>query len=167
MQRIVYKANEYAKKRPFDIIYLAGGINNVTTKCKITKIVTFEWQSEGALSHFLINTMERSLKYLKKENPATKFIFCSIPGAELVYIVPCPTEKDQEIVSNSIWNFNVAIRRLNEDLNVYHPRFDRPIHHMTNGSRKNYYHHLSDGLHPSAFALAKWVQEIVKAMGHN
>ena len=167
LQKIVYEANEYAKKRPFDVIYLAGGINNVTTKCQITKVITFEWQTEAALSNFLIGTMERSLAFLKRENPATKFVFCSIAGAELVYVVPCPTEKDQDVVTNSIWNYNIEIRKQNETLGFYHPRLDRPIHRTTAGSRRNYYRHLRDGIHPTNFTLAKWTQEIVKAMGHN
>ena len=167
LQKLVFEANEYAKKRPFDVIYIAGGINNVTTKCRITKVVTFEWQSEKALSEFLLTTMERSLAFLKREHPATKFIFCSIPGVQLEYVVPCPTIRDQEIVTNSIWNYNVAIRAENKKLNIYHPRLDRPIHRMTAGIRRNYYHHLGDGLHPTDFSLAKWTQELVKAMGYN
>ena len=75
---------------------------NVTTKCKITKVVTFEWLSERALSDFLINTMDNAAAYLKREHPATKFIFCSIPGVFLDYVVPCPTSEQQDIVTNSI-----------------------------------------------------------------
>ena len=167
IQSLIRDADEYAKKFPFDVLYIAGGINNVTTKCRVTKVVTFEWRSEKALSDFLINTMERALNYFKREHPATKVIFCSIPGAHLEYVVPCPTEKDQEIVTNSVWNFNIAVRRNNEELGHYHPRLDRPVHRTTAGSRRNYYHHLSDGLHPGKFMLAKWSQELVKAMGHN
>ena len=79
IQWLIRQADEYAKKYPFDVIYIAGGINNVTTKCKITKVVTFDRLSEKALSDFHINTLEGALKYLKRQHPATKFIFCSIP----------------------------------------------------------------------------------------
>ena len=167
IQALIRNADEYAKKYPFDVLYIAGGINNVTTKCSITKVVTFEWLSVKALSEFLIHTMERALKYFKREHPATKVIFCSIPGVHLEYVVPCPTDKDQEVVTDSVWNFNTAIRENNKKLGHYHPRLDRPVHRRTAGLRKNYYHHLTDGLHPSEFMLAKWCQELVKAMGHN
>ena len=167
IQHLIRNADEYAKQFPFDVIYISGGINNVTTKCKVTKIVTFEWLSESALSKFLITTMENGLYHLQKEHPATKIIFCSIPSVFLEYVVPCPTEDQQEIATNSIWNFNVAVRATNKKLGHYHPRLERPVHRMIAGNRKNYYHHLSDGLHPSQFMLAKWAQELIKSMGHN
>ena len=167
LQGIIRSADEYAKNYPFDVIYIAGGINNVTTKCRITKVVTFEWVTDAALSHLLINTMERALAYFKREHPATKIIFCSIPGVQLEYVVPSPTDEQQETVNRAIWAFNVAVRRNNEKLGFYHPRLDRPVHRMTTGNRRNYYHHLVDGLHPGNYMLAKWAQEVVKAMGHN
>ena len=166
-QTLIRDADDYAKKYPFDVIYIAGGINNVTVKCKITKVVTFEWQSEDALSEFLISTLKKAAAFFKREHPATKVVFCSIPGVLLEFVTPCPTEKDQEIVTNSIWSFNTAVRAINKELDHYHPRLERPIHRVTAGMKKNYYHHLSDGLHPTDFTLAKWSQELVKAMGHN
>ena len=167
IQALIREMDEYAKQFPFDVLYLAGGINNVTVKCKITKVVTFEWQSVSALSNFLITTMKKALKYLRREHPATKIVISSIPGVDLQYVVPCPTDRDQEIVTESIWNFNVEVRAVNKELGHYHPRLERPVHRLTNGTRRNYYHHLDDGLHSSAFMVTKWVQELIKSMGHN
>ena len=166
-QRVIRNADEYADERPSDIIYIAAGINNVTNKCRVTKVVTFEWQSSSALSEYLIDTLNTGYAYLHKWHPTTKFVFCSIPGVLLEGLVPYPTENDQAIVNEAIWSFNIAVRQLNERLGSYHPRLDRPVHRNTRGNHLNNYSYLHDGLHPSTFMLSKWVHELRKAMKHN
>ena len=67
IQALIREADEYAKIYPFDVLYIAGGINDVTVKCKITKMVTFEWQSVAALSNFLISTISTAAILQKRQ----------------------------------------------------------------------------------------------------
>ena len=161
------EASKYAKLYPFDVIYVAGGINHVTVKDKVTRVTTYEWQSEKALTTLLIERINQVGKFLHKNHPATKFVFCALAGVDLVRVVPCPKDIDQVNVDNAVWNFNIELIRKHERTGLYHPRLDRPIHRTARGSRKNYYHHLVDGLHPTEMTLYYWAKEIIKAIQHN
>ena len=73
----------------------------------------------------------------------------------------------QTIVNNSIWTFNIGLIERYKGRHIYLPRLDRPMHRTSRGLRKNYYHHLTDGLHPNELTSYSWAKEILKAVHNN
>ena len=67
IEDLAREAEYYAKNAPFDVIFIAGGICNVTSKNKQTKEITFEWTNSVILATHLIQAMERAEKFLKKK----------------------------------------------------------------------------------------------------
>ena len=139
----------------------------VTVRDRLTGVTTYEWQSEIALVNLLLGRVSQAEKFLHKKHPATKVIFCALAGAQLDLVVPSPCNLDQVNLNNAIWSFNVELVKKYENSESFHPRLDRPVHRTSRGARKDYYHHLRDGLHPNELTLYHWAKEIIKTVQQN
>ena len=102
LQTLAKEASKYATLFPFDIICIAGGINHVTVRDRLTGVTTYEWQSEIALVNLLLGCVSQAEKFLHKKHPATKVIFCALAGAQLDLVVPSPSNLDQVNLNNAI-----------------------------------------------------------------
>ena len=73
----------YLPKHPFDVLYIAGGINDITFKNKLTNQISYEWGNGPGLGDHLTSTVMKADAALKMIFPASKVIFCPLIGSEL------------------------------------------------------------------------------------
>ena len=154
---------------PFDVIYIAGGANNITSKNKLTSLISYEWGQGPELGNHLISTLLGADSRLRKYYPASKIVFCPLVGSDLARVVNAHhvTEMDQKAVDDMIWDFNTEVYRINKERGIYCPALQHQVHRYCKGTRRRYYEHLQDGLHPTESLKKKWALQFVKAMAHN
>ena len=163
IQDLAMEAEYYAQSAPFDVMFIAGGICNVTTKDRLTKKISFEWQDPVKLASYLIKTVEDAEEFLLKKQPASKFIFCPFPGADLGKVLKKPAHAEQEVLNEAVWLFNEDIFKKNQLKNEYAPNFAEPIHREIRGKKRTYLDHLGeDGIHISPELKLKWAKKIIK-----
>ena len=163
IEDLTVEAEYNAQKAPFDIIYIAGGICNVTSKDRQTKKISFTWRNSIELASHLVNTMDSSEKYLFKEHPASTFIFCPLLGADLERVLKKPAAREQIILDEAIWIFNEEVFQRNSMKKVYAPNFADPVYREIRKVKKTFLHHLGDdGIHLSEELQRKWAKKIVK-----
>ena len=71
------------------------------------------------------------------------------------------------MVNNAVFCFNTAVFAVNKRRNTFSPALHRSVHKSVRGSKKSYYEHLDDGIHPTTKLKEKWAEEFVKAIGAN
>ena len=163
IQDLTLEADYYAQKAEFDVLFIAGGICNITTKNPMTGKISFEWDDPVILASYLVKTMEEAEEFMSKEHPATKFIFCPIPGADLSAVLKKNAEKEQQVIDEAMWIYNEEIFQKNVLKNEYAPNFAEPIHRQIKGIKRTFLQHLDiDGIHLSKSLKEKWAKKIVK-----
>ena len=163
IQDLAKEAEYYAQNAPFDLIFIVGGICNITTKDKLTKMISFDWTDAVSLASHLISTMEKAEEFLYQNYPASTFIFCPIPGANLNNVLKKQADLEQDILNEAIWIYNEELFQRNIHKNVYAPNFADPVHRMINGVRRNFLQHLGkDGIHLSEDLKKKWIKKMIK-----
>ena len=95
---------KYLPKHPFDVVYLAGGVNDITTKDNNTGEISFKWGNGSDLVEHLISTLVAADSRFRQNFPASKVIFCPLIGSLLGKIVTAhPTDEENQItVNNSV-----------------------------------------------------------------
>ena len=163
IEDLAHEAEYYAQNAPFDVIYIAGGICNITTKNKQTKKVSFEWTDSTKLASHLVQSMERAEKFLQISKPATKFTFCPLLGADLEKVLKRPAEKEQVILDEAVWIFNEEVFQKNKMTETYAPNFADPVYRKIRGIKRTFFHHLhNDGIHLSDNLQLTWAKKIMK-----
>ena len=154
---------------PFDLVYIEGGVNNITRKDRMTRKVSFPWEPPELLMEHLSAILERLEKKFKSEYPASKVIFCPLVGSELTRIVNEgeTTERQQIAVNNAVFTFNEKVFKINARNELFSPSLHRTVHRSKNGVKKSHYSHLHDGIHLGEYLKDKWAEEFVKAAKHN
>ena len=162
-------AGAHLEKYPFDVVYVAGGACDITTKCQATKSVSFSWESLEDLYGHLSSMLNQEDKFMKKNYPASKIVFCPLVGIDLVRVVTAhrATPQQQQVVNEAIFAFNAEVFKLNKKRGTYSPSLHRTIHRSNGTTQKSHYHHLVYGLHLSEEQLTKWANEMVKASRNN
>ena len=56
-ERLKDEADYYAKNRPFDIIYIVGGVNELTKKDTYTRKYYFRWENYENLEHHMLERL--------------------------------------------------------------------------------------------------------------
>ena len=169
LESLIESAERYLGTHPFDVIYISGGANNITTKNPQSKKISFNWghgpQLMDHLTSILVNADLRFRKYF----PAARIVFCPLVGSELARVVNAHTtsDMDQTTVDEAIWDFNSEVFRINKERGTYCPALQFQVHRYCKGKKRRYYEHLQDGLHPNEFLKEKWAQQFLKAMAHN
>ena len=169
LQQLSRMAGAHLDRYPFDVVYVAGGACDITTKSQYSKAISFDWNPPAAVSSHLIRMLDLEDKYLHETYPASRVVFCPLVGTELLRVVTAHqvTPQQQEAVDEAIFKFNSAIFLLNKKRETYSPSLHRTVHRSKAQIKKSYYHHLVDGLHPTESLLQKWADEFVKATKFN
>ena len=163
IEGLTHEAEYYAQKAPFDFLFIVGGICNITTKNKVMKKTSFEWENTVELASYLVRTMEEAEKYLYKKHPASTFIFCPLTGADLSKCLKRPADKEQEILNEAIWIYNEEVFNANVLKNVYAPNFAESVHRQINGINKTFLNHPDkDGIHLTKSLEEKWAKKVIK-----
>ena len=163
IEDLAREAEYYAGMAPFDVIFIAGGICNITTKDKQTKKIDFKWSDSIDLATSLINTMDKAEDFLHKSRPATTFIFCPLLGANLEAAMKKPALAEQIILDEAIWIFNEEVFQRNSMKNAYAPNFADPVYRKIKGIKRTFLNHLhDDGIHLSDGLKEIWVRKILK-----
>ena len=166
---LVDKVDAYLPTHPFDVIYLAGGVNDITTKNRQTNLISYRWGQGDDLKNYLVKILKSANAHLKKNHPASKIVFCPLPGSELSRIVSehKTSEEDQQAVEEAIWEFNSVVFEINAERGTVCPSLHHQIHRFCKGTRRAYYHHLADGIHLTQNLREKWAKQFIKVMTHN
>ena len=169
LDRMADVAIGHLSKCPFDIVYVAGGACDITSKNMETGAISFDWKDEDSLRSHLLGALIGANDRRKKYLPASRIIFCSLIGCELKRVVNCHevSEDQQAMVDNAVWDFNSKVFRINEENSTFSPSLHQSVHRLCKGKKRNYYHHLDDGLHLTDFLKNKWADQFIKAMAHN
>ena len=165
---MVAKADIYLSSYPFDVAYIIAGVNDITEKNRATGSVHFTWACEDTLAGHLIATLKNSYVQLTKDHPGAKVIFCPLVGLDLHKQVRSSTVKQQQMVNNAVWRYNIELNKMKDEHGFCFPYLASPIHRSENGKHKSYYHHLStDGLHLTTKLYQTWATQLVKAFDRN
>ena len=113
--------------------------------------------------------LQRANTELKKHFLASKVVFCTLIGSDVSRVVNdhTITETQQGDVNSAMWEFNCEVFHLNKENSTFAPSLHSDVHRVCNGSKKNYYQHLQDGIHPSKSIMNKWANQFVKAIARN
>ena len=159
---LVHEAINYGRHRPFDLMFIVGGICDITVKNWNTNTISFNWKDSDTLTQHIIKIIEHEEKRFKKELPASKLIFCRIVGADLEKVLRKKSDCDQHILNESIYEINNYIHKKNIIGNMWAPDMATPVHRQIRGENKSCYNHLSnDGLHLSQDLRKKWAKKIL------
>ena len=157
------EAVNYCRWRPFDIVFIVGGICNVTSKDRSTRKISFEWQDPKKLLNHLLNEISNGEKYFHSEMPASKVVFCRLVGADLSKVLKRFAYNEQYVLDEAIYELNEKIFKMNVDKQLYSPDMSTPVHRKSNNKNISHYHHLSgDGIHLSQDLRKKWVKKMLK-----
>ena len=168
-ESLVLTAESFLPTHPFDVVYITGGVNDITTKDKSTGRISYEWGVDKSLEiHMITNLVEADLR-LRDRFPASKVVFCPLIGSDLSRVVNGhnTTLEDQEEVDNMVWEYNTHIFRINKERGTVCPALHHQVHRFCKGKRRTYYHHLGDGIHLTGFLRDKWAKQFVTVMAHN
>ena len=104
INEMVDEASRHLQRCPFDVVYIAGGACDITTKNYFTKIVSYEWEGEKALSNHLVKVIKNAHKKLREFFPASRVVFCSLIGSELSRVVKAhhTTDRQQTEVNEAV-----------------------------------------------------------------
>ena len=169
LEGLIREAETYIKDHPFDVVYIAGGANNITYKDSFTKRISYRWGAGDDLKNHLTNIVKVADRDLHSKFPATKIVFCPLVGTDLKRVVnehPVK-EEDQHAVEEAVWEFNSIVFEINKTREVFSPPLQHQVHRFCKGYRRSYYQHLEDGLHPTKELKLKWAQHFIKAMARN
>ena len=169
LQVLIEAASKHLQKNPFDVVYIAGGACDITTKNRVTKQIGYGWDKGKDLEDYLLEVLDKADKSFKKEFPASKIIFCPLIASELSRVVTCGkvTPADQREVEEAVWSFNTAVFKINKERQVVSPSLHHQVHRFCKGRRRAYYYHLQDGLHLTDYLKNKWADEFTTVMAHN
>ena len=140
-KRLQDEADYYAKYHQFDIIYLVGGVNELTKKDKATGKYFFHWNDYQELENHMFERIDTVKNFLEKEHPATQFVLCPMMGMDLSKYIRDFNKDHQDMIDNVTWSFNELISSIYKETNMYVPDFSRPVHRRFGNTRKNMYEH--------------------------
>ena len=163
------KASAHLDKYPFDVVYIAGGACDITTKNHETNLISFLWDPPDKVEFHLLEVLNLEDRHMSKSHPAAKVIFCPLVGIDLSKAVSghLTHASQQEAVDKAVFSFNTQIFKIGKRREVFLPSLHNSIHRSIRGSRRCYYDHLQDGLHPDEGLRQKWAEDFVKAIGRN
>ena len=169
LSQLIEIAEDYLPKHPFDILYVVGGVNDITTKDKATGKISYEWGNSQNLSKHLTSIVTKADSFFMKTFPASKVIFCPLIGSDLARVVTAPstTQDNQLTVDNAIWDFNSEVFKINNKRDFFSPPLHHLVHRFCKGKRRAYYQHLHDGIHLSKSLKDKWATQFISGMARN
>ena len=169
LEELIGIAEKYLPLHPFDVVYIAGGANNITSKNRLTRKISYPWELGTDLQDHLVSTLTKANAHFVKTFPASKVIFCPLVGSDLDRVVNSGLilHDHKQDVENAIWEFNTNVFRISNERGTKTPALHHQVHRYCNGKRRVYYEHLHDGIHLSEFLKEKWAHQFVKVMAQN
>ena len=70
--QLIETAEGYLKGTEFDVVYITGGVNDITTKVPYTKMISFTWRHVDDLKSHLTGILQRADKALSQTFPASR-----------------------------------------------------------------------------------------------
>ena len=161
-------ASAHLANYPFDVVYVAGGACDITSKDKATNRISFKWNPPQDVAVHLLGSLRTEDSFISNNHPASRVVFCPLVGSKLSRVVNAHDVSldQQSAVDNAIFEFNMEIFKINKKRDTFSPSLHRSIHRSNGKVRKCHYHLLDDGLHLSEQQLTKWAGEFVKATSH-
>ena len=125
LQVLVGAASKHLQKCPFDVVYIIGGVCDITDKNKLTKQVAYVWRGGKELEEHLLDVLREADKSFSKNFPASKIVFCPLIASELKRVVTdgIMTQEDQDEVEEAVWAFNSAVFKINKSRQTVSPFF--------------------------------------------
>ena len=158
---LVKNAYYYAESRPHDMIFIAGGICNITRKDPVSKKLFFDWNNSIDLAKHIIDIMDEEEDVFNKKAPATKMVFCNLLGADLSRALKQDAEVQQIILNEAIYLINEDIFQKNIVKKLFAPDLASPVHRQINGKNTTFLKHLSsDGIHLTRELKKKWARKM-------
>lgn len=156
----------------YDLIILAGGINNITKlnhhPCKHAspRYSRSDKTVEGIMSRFYIG-VDRIQNLVQ-----VPLVIATIPGIDLIKYSPQVWFKllpFQPLIDSSIIEINRQIRGLNRQRGMATLNLAYPVHRCVGRGGKYYAHYafLWDGLHTSYLLISRWASEIIGFCARN
>ena len=156
---------------PTFVVYIAGGICDVTWKNPTTKEIRFLHKDQAELTTHVTSILDEIEKRLHGCCPNTKFVLCPLVGVEVwKYIPRIATEIGglQDMITNATIDINLHILRMNQKNRCSMPHLASPVHTW---KHNRYYHHLEllawDGIHLSVKLKTIWADQLIKAVERN
>ena len=163
IEDLTHEAINYGRTRPFDLMFIIGGICNITSKDWKNGNISFEWKDPEKLSRHVINIIENEERRFKRELPASTIIFCRIVGADMEKVLRRHADYEQFVMDEAIYKINDHIFRKNIEKGLWAPDMATPVHRMIKGEMKSFYEHLAnDGIHLSQELKEKWAKKLLK-----
>ena len=128
---IFASVEHYLKDHNFDVVYMAAGVNDITTKNKKTGGISFEWGDGKELSEYMCRMLTGADNSLQKNFPAARIVFCPLIGCELRRVVNkhSTTDREQEAVDNAVWDFNEKVFEINARRGTFSPALHHHVHY--------------------------------------
>ena len=127
---LVGYAERYLHGHEFDVVYIAGGACNITTKNRETKSITYNWGTGDSLGTYLTKSIMAADKAFSVNFPASRVVFCPLVGSDLARVVTDQIIKSEEqlTVDNAIWEFNWLCFDINSRRGVFSPSLHHQVH---------------------------------------
>ena len=155
---------EHTLVHRYDVIFFLSGVNDITAWDDITQRYKLVYQSAEDLSEGITGAIQQFETAYQARFPRASIIFGQITGldiSEYPYIRDQNPEH-QDIVNNGVQLVNREITNINERNHVPTLWTAKHVHRARGrGRTSNYYHQLSDGLHPTTYLLKLWASDIV------
>ena len=135
---VVELAKAHLTNYPFDVVYVVGGVNDITTKDRLSGNITFDWNPPELLIQHLQSKLKLVDCQLTKDFPASKVVFCPLVGSDLERIV---TKRNadplqQLAVNEAVFDFNSEIFKINKRRETFSPSLDRTVRRSKTEKRR-------------------------------
>ena len=156
---------------PTYVIYIAGGVCDITWKNPITKEIKYLHADQAMLSSHVIAILDEIDNRIYGCRPLTKFVFCPLIGVDVWKYIPHIAREVpglQDMITGAVMEVNIHILRLNQKRASRMPHFASQVHAW---KHNRFYHHLElldkDGIHLTNNIKRKWAEQLLKAIDLN
>ena len=122
----------YAESRPHDVLFIAGGICNITRKDPVV------------LARHIIDKIEEEDETFIEKALATQMAYCNLLGADLLLVLKKKADFEQNVLNEAIYMINEDIFQKNIVKGLFSPDLASPVHRK-NAQIMSFLHHLASG----------------------
>ena len=154
---------EHTLAHRHDVIFFLSGVNDITEWDDITQRYKLVYQSTEELNEGITGAIQQFETAFHTRFPRATILFCQITGLDISQYpyIDDQNPEHQDIVNNGVQLLNREIPNINERNHVPTLWTAKHVHRTRGrGRTSNYYHQLSDGLHPTTNLLKLWASDI-------
>lgn len=170
----IRKSELLIKSNPWTQIYCLAGICDLTSKNKVSHIVSIRNHNSDHLVRDYCSTLHQAHLRIIQLSPLAdklKCIFCPIPGLNFATYNKRHHPEDAEnqgILNEAIVKLNAEVVNFNKLHNNFTPWISRSVHRRHRQTFTNYYDKLaSDGCHLSPRLRQHWAETLHEAVVNN